>query len=113
MAISYQSVAQECATFYAASGTSSGIPCKISAADTVSACALGDNFCGVIQNVKDGIACVAIRGFVTLPYSGTAPTVGYAALSATADGKVQVDESAHEYLIVHIDTTAKTVTFLL
>ena len=56
-----------------------------------------------------------LRGFVTLPYSGTTPpSLGYNALAADGDGGVKLaDSSVRQRLVVEVDSTASTVTFLL
>ena len=54
-----------------------------------------------------------MAGFVTVPYSSTEPTPGYAKLSADGTGGVKTDEGGREYLVVSVDTAAKSVTILL
>ena len=55
-----------------------------------------------------------LAGFVTLSYSGTAPSLGYAALVADGSGGVKSAESSlRNRLVVDVDATAGTVTFLL
>ena len=67
-----------------------------------------------VSRGKDACS-VQLRGFVTLPYSGTtAPSLGYNALEADGAGGVKVGESsARERLVVEVDATAGKVTFLL
>ena len=81
--------------------------------DTVAPCSDGNSFCGVAMCVKDDACCVQVAGFVTVPYSSTEPTPGYAKLSADGTGGVKSDESGREYLVVSVDTAAKSVTILL
>lgn len=70
-------------------------------------------FCGICTAVRNGYAAVQLKGYVTVPYSGTAPTVGYAKLKAT-DGKAVVDATnGREYLVIDVDTTAKTAGIIL
>ncbi len=75
----------------------------------------GDVFCGMVLSVgRGGDACaVALGGLVTAGYTETAPEVGWERLSADGAGGVQVDVDGRTYLVVDVDTTAKTVTFAL
>lgn len=114
MAISFQAIGQKIVSFAAASGLTAGKPCIVSANETVSLSANGKSFCGVVQNVKDGVAGVIVSGCVTLPYSGAAaPTVGYCGLCADGNGGVTAASDGRSYLVVGVDTTAKTVEFFL
>lgn len=49
----------------------------------------------------------------TVPEAGAAPAVGWSGLSADGEGGVQADVDGSTYLVVDVDTTAKTVTFVL
>lgn len=69
----------------------------------VGVCVGGDKECAAVQ----------MRGVVTCTYTGTAPAVGYAALAAAADGKVAAKSGSREFPVLAVDTTAKTVTFVL
>ena len=114
MSVSFRGIGQVCATFLG-SGTE-GKVVKVSGASTVAPCSAGDDFCGVAVCVKDGACAVQVAGFVTVPYSGeTAPSVGYAMLSADGDGGVTTAEAnaGREFLVVDVDTVAETVTILL
>lgn len=111
MSVSFEGIGRWCATFLAGE-LEQGSPVKVSANGTVAACSAGDAFCGVAVSERDGACAVQLGGFVTLPYSGTAPTVGYAALCADGTGGVKSGGTA-SYLAVDVDTAAQTVTFLL
>ena len=111
MSVSFEGIGRWCATFLAGD-VEQGDPVKISANGTVAACSAGDAFCGVAVSERDGACSVQLGGFITLPYSGTAPTVGYAALCADGTGGVKSGGTA-SYLTVDVDTTEKTVTILL
>lgn len=110
--ISFESIGQEFVTFRAGTGVAAGVPCKVSANGTVAAATSGD-FMGVALAPKGGLAAVQLRGFVTLKYSGTAPTVGYCTLAAATGGKVKVDETAMSRLVVSVDEDNTTVCVLL
>ena len=114
MKLSYEGIGQWAATF-AASQVSEGEVVKVSANGTVAACAAGDGFCGVVQSVsRDGEACtVALGGMVQAAYTGTAPALGWSGLSANGTGGVKADSVGHSYLVVDVDSTGGTVTFVL
>ena len=116
MKVSFGGIGESVATFYnnASSGAAPGGVAKISANGEVAACANGNAFCGVCVSSDDNFAAVQISGFVTLPYAGTAPARGYVKLSAAGSREVKADASAgREYLVIEVDTVAKTVGFIL
>jgi hypothetical protein len=88
---------------------------KISQSDTAAACGEGDVFHGKALSVREGYAVIQLDGFVSAPYTGTAPTAGYCALESDAGGaSVHVDaENGRACLVVSVDSTAKKVTFRL
>ena len=49
----------------------------------------------------------------TVPAEGAAPALGWSGLSADGEGGVQADADGSTYLVVDVDTTAQTVTFVL
>ena len=115
MSISYEGIGAWCATFAAGTGAEEGKVVKASANGTVSKCAANDGFCGVVQSVsRDGEACtVALGGMVQAAYTGTAPALGWSGLSANGTGGVKADSVGHSYLVVDVDSTGGTVTFVL
>ncbi|MDR0889260.1 MAG: hypothetical protein LBM28_01260 [Oscillospiraceae bacterium] len=113
MAISFQSIAQQCATFLASRPMAHNTVCLLTGNNTVDICAGGDVFIGVVSNSKDGLANVILSGFVTLPYTGANPSTGFTALAADEDGGVQLDADGRQYLVVNVDTTRKLVSFYL
>lgn len=114
MSISFDGIGEMAVTFEAADGVKAGIPVKIAGNGKVEACGNGDRMCGVALFVsEDNYATVQLKGFVKLEYSGdTDPTIGYGYYVADGTGKIAADnESAKtggEYLVVEVDTTAKT-----
>ena len=97
MKLSYEGIGQWAATF-ACDDLAEGELVKVSANGTVAACAAGDDFCGMVLSVGRG---------------GDACAVGWSGLSADGEGGVQADADGSTYLVVDVDTTAKTVTFVL
>lgn len=115
MKLSYEGIGQWAATF-ACGQVETGQVVKVSGNGTVGICGAGDAFCGVTVSVsRDGGACaVALGGMVTVPYTGTAaPALGWTALSADGSGGVKADAAGRSYLVVDVDTAAKTVVFAL
>ena len=118
MAISFEAIAERYVTFLAGNTAAEGKLCKITANGTVGACAGGDDFCGVITQVRNGAASVLMGGFVKLPYTGAAPALGFTALVADGASGVRVPAAATEtkpaetgrsHLVVNVDTANKTV----
>ena len=112
MAISYDSIGQVCVTCMGVSPLLNA-PCKFNASNNITVCTEGDQIDGVLVAKSNTLSTVAIKGFVTLPYAGSAPTVGYCPLAVSGNTKVKVQEGAREYLVVQVDTLKKTVTFYL
>ena len=118
MKLSYEGIGQWAATFACDDLTEVELV-KVSANGTVAACGAGDDFCGMVLSVsRGGDACaVALGGMVTagytVPAEGAAPALGWSGLSADGEGGVQADADGSTYLVVDVDTTAKTVTFVL
>lgn len=113
MAISYQSVAQECITLYATDGLKVGGVCSVIKNDTANPSLECDMFAGVVADIRGKFCSVIVRGFVTVPYMGDAPIVGWQRLTAGDNGLVQYDPSGSRYFVTNVNTTDKTVTFLL
>ena len=113
MATAFNSIALECATFQVNGTLTAGEPCKIVADRTVSQCASGNDFMGVVLHVRGKVATVAIRGFVTVAYSGTAPAVGSTALVGDGSHGLTTGDAGTVRTVVCRDQDNKTVTFLL
>ena len=110
---SYQSIAQECASFYSDATLREGIPCKMSAANSVDKAAKDEAFIGIVAGQRDTLVNVIVRGFVTVHYSGNAPADGRTGLVAGENSTVAASTTGPVYLVVASDTVNKTVTFLL
>nr|WP_326186007.1 hypothetical protein [uncultured Oscillibacter sp.] len=112
---SYEGIGRWAATF-ACGKVEEGQVVKVSGGGKVSACAAGEAFCGQVLSVgRDGGACaVALGGLATAAWSGdAAPTVGWCGLAADGAGGVQAAAAGRSYLVVDVDETAGTVTFVL
>lgn len=113
MSISFEGIGHQSVTFPAGTCTA-GFPCKMGSDGKVANCANNDKLMGVLEQVEGGWAGVQTHGFVTLPYTSTAPTTGYTALSGNGSGGVKVDATnGRTYLVVAVNKTALTVTFEL
>lgn len=115
MNYSFEGIGQWTATFGCHNDVAEGQMVKVSGNGEVTICGDGDNFCGMAAVVgRDGLACsVALSGMVTVPYSGSAPALGWSNLSADSNGGVKADESGRTCLVAGVDTANMTVTFVL
>ncbi|MEG1244495.1 MAG: hypothetical protein RSD17_06640, partial [Oscillospiraceae bacterium] len=88
---------------------------KMSANNKVASCAAGNDFCGVIKCVEgDGCSTVQLSGYVEVPYTDAAPTVGYNVLAGNGVGGIKVvTTGGRSHLVLNVDTTAKTVGLIL
>ncbi len=112
MNVSFEEIGRISASFAADSATA-GHVCAMSANGKVAACADGGSFIGVVETFRSGVAGVQLHGFVELPYTGTAPTLGYATLAANGSGGVKTAQSGRSCLVICVDTAAKTVVMEL
>lgn len=100
------------ATF--ASSEPKGTVVSMSGNMTVSKAAAGAAFCGVCIDSRDGFASVQLSGYCRLPYSGTAPAVGYAMLAADGNGGIKtVTSGGRTLLVTDIDTVNTSVGIIL
>lgn len=112
MKVSFEGIGEQVVSF-AANGEVKGAFVKLSANGTVAACSAAENFMGFCINAEDGFADVMTHGYITCPYTGTAPVVGYSQLTADTAGKVKTAQTGREYLVLDVDTAAKTVGFIM
>lgn len=92
-------------------GANVGAPCKLTGNQTVSAVSSGESFHGICVWQQGDIAGVQIQGFVTMSYTGIAPTLGYCQLVGNGSGGVTTGTSTVSRLVAAVDTTNKLVTF--
>ncbi|MBQ2842057.1 MAG: hypothetical protein IJE72_03380 [Clostridia bacterium] len=112
MSVSFNGFNENTATFKANEEIKGGTPVRMSESDTVTACENGDKFCGIAVECSGGYASVQLSGTVTAEYSGTAPEVGYTSLVSDGNG-VTSSDGGREYLVISVDETASTVTFIM
>lgn len=114
MSISLTGFAEQTVTLKMDGEGVKGAPVTLSASLTAAPCEADDSFVGFLSAApRDGFVGVQVGGFVKTSYSGTAPTPGYAALAADGNGGVKSVSSGQTRLILEVDTTQKTVGFLL
>ena len=114
MGISFEGIGQWAATF-ACGETAVGQVVTVSGSGGVAACAPGHSPCGAgVVGARAGEACsVALGGMVRVPYTGTAPALGWTGLAADGSGGVKALTTGRNYLVADVDEAAKTVTFAL
>jgi hypothetical protein len=100
------------ATFAAQAGQA-GQVVKVADNGTVAPCADGEVFCGVMEGIRKGFTAVQLHGFVTLPYTGQAPELGYNTFAADANGGIKTAQEGRKCLVVSVDTNAMAVTIEL
>lgn len=101
-------------TLKAADGLTAGVMAKLSANHTAAPAADGENFIGLVLSVRDGLALCQLSGICTVPYTGSAPAVGFATLCADAAGGVKTASSGGRSLLVTaVDSSAMTAEILL
>lgn len=101
-------------TFECDTEINAGTPVKITANGKVAACSAGDRFVGICVNTRGGYATVQVEGFVSVSYTGTAPAINVTKLVADGNGGVKADSAnGGEVVAVCVDTTAKTIGFIM
>lgn len=114
MSISFNGYNDNAATFEIAGNAKIGDVVKMSSNNKVANCTAGNDFCGVLKcKESDDFVTVQLSGYVRASYSDTAPSVGYCSLAGDGVGGVKVLASARQYLVLNVDTSLKTVGFLI
>lgn len=114
MGISFEGIGQWAATF-ACEQVEPGWVVQIADRGKVSPCGDGGKFHGVALSVsRDGSACaVALGGIVQVPYTGAVPGTGMVGLASNGLGGVRMDPMGTQRLVVDLDESGKTVSFVL
>lgn len=101
MNVNFNGYGENVLTFIADNSvTNSGALVKISDNGTVAKCGMGDVFCGVCVNVRNGCAAVQLSGYALLPAAGTI-SVGYTKVAVNSAGRVVANENGREVLVVN------------
>lgn len=111
MKVSFDEIGRVSATFRVESGEA-GQVVMVTDSGTVAVGGDGEPFCGVLEGVRKGYGSVQVQGFVQLPYTGGDLSVGYKSLAGDGKGGVR-SGSGKEYLVVSVDTAAKTCVIKL
>ena len=112
MSISFKGLGENVITFKTTNAVA-GEPVTISANERVTKSTSGETFCGVAVSVSEDYAAVQISGFVELPYSGTAPTVGYNTFVANGNGGVRTNTTGRTLLVVNVNSSTSKVVAML
>ncbi len=113
MIFKFDDIGQVCASFYCDDGVNAGDPCSIVRNRTINTTREDEAFIGKVLSVRNNVASVAVGGFVTLSFTGSAPGTGYANLSGNGNGGIMVCNDGKTYLVVSVDAVNKTATILL
>ena len=114
MSVSFIGFDEKTLTFSTASDLTPGTLVKLSGNGTVAACAADDAVFGVVISCRSRLACVQLGGYVVLPYTGTAPTVGLNTLCAGSATALEVDATnGKEKYVLNVDAAAATCGVLL
>lgn len=100
-------------TLYAAATAVEGNTVNLISKTTAGASPEGSDFIGVCTLIRNGMASVTLRGYATVPFSGTSPSLGYNKLSADGSGGVKVSDSGRSILVVDINKSALTCDIIL
>ncbi len=110
MNVSFNGFGENVVTFETEGSVSAGMPVMVSESGKVKAA--NGVFCGICVGERNGYAAVQLSGYVKVTFSA-APAIGYTKLVGKS-GKVSTDTSTgREYLVVDIDTVAKTAGIIL
>ncbi len=113
MSISFKGFNEQVITFAAETELEVGTLVKMSDSATVEKCKGNDLFIGIVASSSGNIVAVQTGGYISIPYSGTAPTLGITALSAADEKTVTTDESGRSVTVIELDETNKTAGILL
>ncbi|MBQ5824702.1 MAG: hypothetical protein IIW48_07825 [Clostridia bacterium] len=113
MSISFKGFNEQVATFATATELEAGTLVKMSASATVEPCKGGELFIGAVVSSHGNYAAVQTSGYVSLPYSGSAPNLGITTLSAADSETVTSDANGRTVTVIELDETNKTAGILL
>ncbi len=111
--ISFKGFNNNCMTFSAGEGATIGAPAALDENGKIVNAEADEKFLGVICNVRGDITGVQLEGYTEAKYTGTAPSLGWATLTADGEGGVQADENGTAYRVLKVDATNATVGFIL
>ena len=113
MKVSFEGIGEMVATFEVSGAVAPGDMVKLSEDGKVSACGDSDEFIGLAVTVREGFAGVQFAGMAQVSCD-EALTCGWKKLAANGKGGVKTAASGgREYLVVAVDSTAKTAVVRL
>ena len=114
MSVSFKGINEHVVTFRTEEDLAAGTLVTVSDNGTVSPCAANGKIVGVVISCRENLAAVQISGYITLPYSGSAPALGVTAIAAASDTKIKADSTNGKLVtVVETDTAALTAGILL
>ena len=94
--------------------TEAGVPVTVGADSTVSKATADSDFIGFTTYADGEIAGVIVDGYVEVPYTGSVPPYGFAALVSNGTNGVKTSTSSkHIVRVVKVDIDTRTVGFIL
>ncbi|MBQ7202863.1 MAG: hypothetical protein IJS03_02465 [Eubacterium sp.] len=115
MSISHKGYETKCLTFETGETITAGELVTVNSLGQAVKTSNGGNFVGVCIAVRNGYASVQVEGYVELPYSGSAPSVGLATLVSDSNANIKAggENDVVYYKVLKRDTTNKIVGFIL
>ncbi len=89
-----------------------GVPVTVVSNDTVGTASANAAFCGIAVSVRGGAAAVQMSGYVTLPYTGDAPSHGVTTLAADGNGGVCAAATGVTATVIAVDEETAKVSFI-
>lgn len=110
--VSFEEIGCVAATFHAQEGVAAGRAVALTGNGQVGPCGDGAGLCGVALSAEDGVAGVQVKGFMTVPFSGSL-AVGPAQLAGDGAGGVKALAGGTAALVVEVDDGGKTAVICL
>ena len=114
MEICFEGVGQTAATFQVEGTVKPGMAVILTGNGKVGPGTAGKAPCGVVLGgVRGGAAAVQIGGVAQVGYSGAVPKAGWQELACDGTGGVTVTAGGVKWLVLSVDTKAKTAVVKL
>lgn len=113
MSVSFKGINDQVITFKTQEELAAGTLVTVCDNGTVAACSASEKIVGVVVSCRANLAAVQVAGYVTVPYSGTAPALGVTAISASNATQIKADSAGKLVTVTDTDTAALTAGILL
>ncbi len=113
MSVAFYGTSELVLSFEAGESVTAGYPQTVSHNNTVTDAADGALPAGIALHCRRDIAAVQMKGYVEVPYSGTAPTLGWNTLVADGKGGLRCASGGLSRLVINVDTAARCVGLYL